>query len=66
MLLEAKQALKLKQLINKFDRYEVLIIDDISYIPYSDPICQTKKNWLIRFLLKLSSKKDKFFFGATS
>ncbi len=34
MLLEAKQALKLKQLINKFDRYEVLIIDDISYIPF--------------------------------
>lgn len=34
MLLEAKQALKLKQLINKFDRYEVLIINDISYIPF--------------------------------
>jgi len=33
-LLKAKQDLKLKQLIAKFDRYEVLVIDDISYIPF--------------------------------
>jgi len=34
ILLEAKQNLKLKQLIQKFDRYEILLIDDISYIPF--------------------------------
>jgi len=34
MLLEAKQELKLSQLIKKFDRFEVLVIDDISYIPF--------------------------------
>lgn len=33
-LLQAKQQLKLTQLIKRFDRYEVLLIDDISYIPY--------------------------------
>jgi len=33
-LLEAKAALRLKQMIAKLDRFEVLIIDDISYIPF--------------------------------
>lgn len=33
-LLHAKAALQLQQLIKKFDRYEVLIIDDISYVPF--------------------------------
>jgi len=33
-LLQAKQELKLKQLIQKLDKYEVLLIDDISYIPF--------------------------------
>jgi DNA replication protein DnaC len=33
-LLQAKQELKLTQLIKRYDRYEVLLIDDISYIPY--------------------------------
>jgi DNA replication protein DnaC len=33
-LLQAKQDLKLSQLIKKLDRYEVLLIDDISYIPF--------------------------------
>lgn len=33
-LLQAKQQLTLNQLIKRFDRYEVLLIDDISYIPY--------------------------------
>jgi DNA replication protein DnaC len=33
-LLQAKQDLKLKQLIQRLDRYEVLLIDDISYIPF--------------------------------
>lgn len=33
-LLQAKQQLKLNQLIKRLDRYEVLLIDDISYIPY--------------------------------
>jgi DNA replication protein DnaC len=33
-LLQAKQALKLSQMIKRLDRYEVLLIDDISYIPY--------------------------------
>lgn len=33
-LLVAKQELKLKQMIQKLDRYEVLIVDDISYIPF--------------------------------
>lgn len=34
MLLQAKQELKLTQLIKKLDRFEVLLIDDISYIPF--------------------------------
>lgn len=33
-LLEAKQSLRLSQVIKRLDRYEVLLIDDISYIPY--------------------------------
>ncbi len=33
-LLQAKQTLQLEQLIKKLDRYEVLIIDDISYVPF--------------------------------
>ncbi len=33
-LLQAKEALKLTELIKKLDRYEVLIIDDISYVPF--------------------------------
>lgn len=33
-LLQAKEQLKLNQLIKRLDRYEVLLIDDISYIPY--------------------------------
>lgn len=34
LLLNAKQELKLNQMIKKVDRFEVLIIDDISYIPF--------------------------------
>jgi DNA replication protein DnaC len=34
MLLQAKEQLRLNQMIKKFDRYEVLLIDDISYIPF--------------------------------
>jgi DNA replication protein DnaC len=34
-LLVAKRDLRLQQLIKKLDRYEALIIDDISYIPFS-------------------------------
>lgn len=34
-LLVAKRDLRLNQLIKKLDRYEALIIDDISYIPYN-------------------------------
>lgn len=34
-LLEAKLSLKLKQIIKKFDYFEILIIDDISYVPYN-------------------------------
>lgn len=34
-LLVAKRDLRLTQLIKKLDRYEALIIDDISYIPYN-------------------------------
>ncbi len=34
-LLVAKRDLRLHQLIKKLDRYEALIIDDISYIPYN-------------------------------
>ena len=34
-LLYAKGRLGLNNLIKKFDRFEVLVIDDISYIPYS-------------------------------
>ncbi|MEI7669377.1 MAG: IS21-like element helper ATPase IstB [Pseudomonadota bacterium] len=34
MLLIAKQELKLKQVIQKLDHFEVLLIDDISYIPF--------------------------------
>lgn len=34
-LLVAKRDLKLHQLIKKLDRYDALIIDDISYIPYT-------------------------------
>lgn len=33
-LLKAKSELKLEQLIKKLDRFEVLIIDDISYVPF--------------------------------
>lgn len=33
-LLKAKAELKLTQLIKRLDRYEVLIIDDISYVPF--------------------------------
>lgn len=33
-LLQAKLALKLEQMIKKFDRFDVLLIDDISYVPY--------------------------------
>lgn len=33
-LMVAKQALALNALIKKLDRYEVLVIDDISYVPY--------------------------------
>ena len=33
-LLQAKHDLKLTQLIKRLDRYQVLLIDDISYIPY--------------------------------
>jgi DNA replication protein DnaC len=33
-LLQAKQQLKLSQWIKRIDRYEVLLIEDISYIPY--------------------------------
>ncbi len=33
-LLVAKEQLKLDQLIKKLDRFEVLIIDDISYVPF--------------------------------
>ncbi len=34
-LLIAKRDLRLNQLIKRLDRYEVLVIDDISYIPYN-------------------------------
>jgi DNA replication protein DnaC len=34
-LLLAKRDLKLKQAIKKFDAFEALIVDDISYVPYS-------------------------------
>jgi DNA replication protein DnaC len=34
-LLVAKRDLRLQQLIKKLDRYEALIIDDISYIPFN-------------------------------
>lgn len=34
-LLKAKAELKLEQMIKKLDRFEVLIIDDISYIPFA-------------------------------
>ena len=34
-LLIAKRDLRLNQLIKKLDRYEALLIDDISYIPYN-------------------------------
>lgn len=34
LLLQAKEELKLTQMIKKLDRYEVLIIDDISYVPF--------------------------------
>ncbi len=34
-LLVAKRDLRLNQLIKKLDRYDALIIDDISYIPYN-------------------------------
>jgi len=34
LLLQAKAQLRLEQLIKKLDRYEVLIIDDISYVPF--------------------------------
>lgn len=33
-LLKAKAELKLEQMIKKLDRFEVLIIDDISYVPF--------------------------------
>lgn len=33
-LLQAKAVLQLEKLIKKFDRYDVLIIDDISYVPF--------------------------------
>ena len=33
-LLVAKQALELNNFIKKLDRFEVLVIDDISYVPY--------------------------------
>ena len=33
-LLQAKLVLKLEQFIKKLDRFEVLIIDDISYVPF--------------------------------
>lgn len=33
-LLQAKSALKLEQFIKKLDSFEVLLIDDISYVPY--------------------------------
>jgi DNA replication protein len=32
--LTAKQGLKLNHFIKKLDRFEVLVIDDISYVPY--------------------------------
>ena len=34
-LLIAKNKLDLNNFIKRLDRYEVLVIDDISYIPYS-------------------------------
>ncbi len=34
LLLEAKAQLKLEQLIKKLDRFDILIIDDISYVPF--------------------------------
>jgi len=34
LLLQAKEQLKLMQMVKKLDRYEVLIIDDISYVPF--------------------------------
>lgn len=34
-LLVAKRDLRLNQLIKKLDRYEALVIDDISYVPYN-------------------------------
>jgi DNA replication protein DnaC len=34
-LLQAKEKLKLNQIIKRFDTFEILVIDDISYVPYS-------------------------------
>lgn len=34
LLLQAKESLKLQQCIKRLDRFEVLIIDDISYVPF--------------------------------
>jgi DNA replication protein DnaC len=34
LLLQAKEELKLEQLIKRLDRFDVLIIDDISYVPF--------------------------------
>lgn len=34
LLLQAKAGLRLDQMIKKLDRYEVIIIDDISYVPF--------------------------------
>lgn len=36
LLLQAKQLLKLEQFIKKLDRFELLIIDDISYVPLKE------------------------------
>jgi len=36
-LLEAKAALRLTQWIKKLDHFDVLLIDDISYVPYDRP-----------------------------
>lgn len=33
-LLQAKNLLKLEEIIRKLDRYEILLIDDISYVPH--------------------------------
>ena len=45
-LLQAKSELKLDRLIKKLDRYEVLVIDDISYIP-----CQREETDVLFTLL---------------